>query len=66
MLFPECKFDAELKKIKMLLLVNGHAKCVSTSTIECKIVQFNGVKVFGPTKCPVYIKLPWIGPVSQV
>lgn len=39
--------------------------CYPTTT-ERKILKFNGVKVFGPPKCPVYVRLPWIGPVSQV
>lgn len=53
----ECKFDTEFRQFKQLLLANDYSECVIATTIELKITKFNGVKFFGPSKCPVYIRL---------
>ena len=29
-----------------------------------KIAQFSMFKQFGPEKCPVYLRIPWIGKAS--
>lgn len=36
------------------------------TTVGLKIAKFNGIKVFGPSRCPVYTRLLWMGPNSQV
>ena len=38
---------------------------VILSNINLKISKFNNIKTFCPPKFPVYIKLPWIGFISQ-
>lgn len=42
-------------------MINGYPEHVLTTIIEQKINNFNESKRFGP-KCPVYLRLPWIGP----
>ena len=37
---------------------------VGTCCFNQKLVNFAAEKTFGPEKCPVYLKLPWIGNVS--
>ena len=56
---------SELNKIKQLLLENGYPADVLLSCINQKLVKFAAEKTFGPEKCPVYLKLPWIGNVSS-
>ena len=33
--------------------------------INLTVNKFRNNKPFGPSKCPVYVRLPWIGPTSQ-
>ena len=46
----ECKFDSEL--IFSMVILNS---------IKFEIFKFNNSESFGTTKCPVCIKIPWIG-----
>lgn len=66
MLCSERKLDFKLRKMKPLFMANDYAEWVITNTIGGKIAKFNGIKMLSPFKCPVYIKLSWIGPRSQV
>ena len=45
----------------MKLLDNGYSKNAVNAQIAKKIAQFSTFKRFGPEKCPVYLKVPWIG-----
>ena len=54
-----------LDKIKQLLIENGYPADVLLSCINQKLANFAAEKTFGPEKCPVYLKLPWIGNVSS-
>ena len=43
---------------------NGYPEDVVLSYIKEKIASFSAVQKFGPQKCPIYLKLPWIGNTS--
>ena len=53
--------SGEIERIKKTLLGNGDPKNVINAPITRKIVRFSTLKRFGPEKCPVYLKVPWIG-----
>ena len=46
------------------MLDNGYPKNIINSQITKKIAQFPTLKRFGPEKCPVYLRVPWIGKPS--
>lgn len=62
----ECKLAAKLRQIQQLFLANGYSEIVILNNIGLKIAKFNGVKLFTSSKCSLYMRLPWIGPGSQV
>ena len=43
---------------------NGYSEVIINSTISKKIARFYQPVKEGPQKCPVYLKLPWIGNIS--
>ena len=51
----------ELDTIKSLFLKNGYPESVINARISKKILQFQKHPIEGPQRCPVYLKLPWIG-----
>ena len=53
-----------VKKI-LILLDNGYREDMVLKHISEKIAQFSSAKPFGPEKCSVYLKAPWIGSASQ-
>ena len=60
------KIEEELKVIRELFLNNGYLEEVIDDNINSTVTRFkNKNKIFGPSKCPVYFRLPWIGPASQ-
>ena len=61
---PE-RLQLELDKIKSILLDNGYPEYVINSYMTKKNQQFHTSPKFGPEKCPVYLHLPWLGPVSN-
>ena len=65
MICSKTKLGPELDKIKQLLIENGYPADVLLSCINQKLANFAAEKTFGPEKCPVYLKLPWIGNVSS-
>ena len=60
---PE-RLPSELDKIKSTLLTNGYPEHVIKSFMAMKMKQFHALPKFGPEKCPVYLRLPWLGSVS--
>ena len=60
---PE-RLPSELDKIKFILLTNGYPEHVIKSFMAMKMKQFHALPEFGPEKCPVYLRLPWLGSVS--
>ena len=65
MISSKAKLGSELDKIKQLLIENGYTTDVLLSSITQKLANFAAKKTFGLEKCPVYLKLPWIGNVSS-
>ena len=65
MICSKTKLDPELDKIKQLLIENGYPADVLLTCINQKLANFAAEKTFRPAKCPVYLKLPWIGNVSS-
>ena len=43
---------------------NGYPESIIDCNISKKIAQFSMPKRFGPEKCPVYLRVPWIGKAS--
>ena len=65
MIWSKPKLTDELDFIKKTLLKNGYPQDVITNTIKYKCQQFATKPKFGPEKCPVYLRLPWIGNASM-
>jgi len=60
---PE-KLQDELDIITSILLNNGYPEHDIKTSISKKNQQFNAPVKFGPEKCPVYLRLPYIGSTS--
>ena len=58
------KLNDEIKHIKNVLLDNGYPESIIDCNISKKIAQFSMPKRFGPEKCPVYLRVLWIGKAS--
>ena len=65
MICSKTKLGSELARVKQLLIENGYPDDVLISCIKQKPATFSAEKPFDPEKCPVYLKLPWIGNVSS-
>ena len=55
----------ELSNIPSILINNGYPEAVINTVITKKINQFRRPTQLGPKKCPVYLRLPWLGNVSM-
>ena len=64
MICTKRRLNGEIQRIKKILLDNRYPKSVINTQITEKIAQFSTLKRFGPEKCPVYWKVPWIGKPS--
>ena len=64
MICTKRRLNGEIERIKKILLDNGYPKNVINTQITNKIAQFSTFKRFGPEKCPVYLRVPWIGKPS--
>ena len=60
------KLQQELDSIRSILRQIGYLEVIINSTISKKIACFYQPVKEGPQKCPVYIKLPWIGNLSTM
>ena len=65
MICTKNKLKQEINFIKKILLDNGYPEDIVLKHISKRITQFSTVKPFGPEKCPVYLRAPWIGSASQ-
>ena len=62
----DCKIENELKAIKDIFIDNGYTEDVIDINIKHIVTKLkNTNKVYGPLKCPVYFRLPWVGSASQ-
>ena len=64
MICSKNKLGSELDTIKRIFIENGYPENVTPACIGEKVANFVFNKLFGPEKCPVYLKIPWIGDVS--
>ena len=64
MICIKCRLNEEIERIKKMLLDSGYPKNIINTQITKKIAQFSTLKRFGPEKCPVYLRVPWIGKPS--
>ena len=55
------RLNGEIEWIKKISLENGYPKNVINAQIAKKIAQFSTLKQFGLEKCPVYLRVLWIG-----
>ena len=61
------KIKSEFEKIKNLSLSNGYPDEVIVDTINETVDKFrNNIRPLSPFKCPVYVRLPWIGSPIQL
>ena len=61
MICTKRRLNKEIKRIKKILLDDGYPKHVVNAHIVKKITQFSALKRFGHEKCPVCLRVPWIG-----
>ena len=54
----------ELKNKRVILSDNGYPESIIGRGISNKLTRFQSPPKFGPYKCAVYLKLPWIGNIS--
>ena len=59
------KLNGEIENIKKILLNNGYPLDVIERNIKKKIEKLKCLPTFGPKKCPVYLKLPYLGEFSE-
>ena len=64
MICTKRRLHGEIEQIKKILLDNSYLKNVINTQITKKIAQFSTLKRFGPEKCPMYMRIPWIGKPS--
>ena len=65
MICSSSKLKEELDNIRVLLEANGYPTAVINAVIRKKMSNAHNSPVFGPKKCDVYIKLPWLGEKSE-
>ena len=63
-IFTKSKLDSELKQLKKIFLEKSYPEDVISVYIKEKIANFLADVIFCPQKCPVYLKLAWIGNCS--
>ena len=64
MICSKPKLYSEFEKLNKIFLENGYPEDVISVYIKEKIGNFSADVKFRPQKCPVYLKLPWIGDIS--
>ena len=64
MICSKNKLGSELDTIKRILIENGYPENVTSACIREKVATFVSNKRFGSEKCPVYLRIPWIGDIS--
>ena len=64
MICTKRRLNGEIEWIKKILLDNGYPTNAINTQITKKIAQFSTLKRLDPEKCPVYLRVPWIGKPS--
>ena len=57
--------DDEISKITNILLSNGYPQVLVDKTIRFQLDKLKAPKIFGPQRCPIPIKLPFLGTASS-
>ena len=65
MICSKTKLGSEFDETKQMLIDNGYPADVLLYCINQNLANSASEKAFGPEKCTVYLKLPWIGNVSS-
>ena len=63
-IYSPSKLCHELNSIHSILSSNGYPHGIADSGIQKNLRQFELLPKEGPQKCPVYLKLSWIGNIS--
>ena len=66
MICSKNRIDVKIKKITDIFLRNGCPDNIISTSIGSTISKFNSIKSIGPSKCLVYMKVPWISAISQL
>ena len=64
MICTKRRLNAVIERIKKIFVDIGYPKNVINAQITRKIAQFSTLKLFGPQKFPVYLRVSWIGKPS--
>ena len=64
MICSKSKLQNELENISSILRNSGYSESIIQITMSKKIALFYHKPKEGLQKCPVYLKLPWIGKIS--
>ena len=65
MICSESKLDDEVEFITVTLCKNGFPEDIVRSVIRDKISDFNKIKPDSVQRCPVYLRLSWLGDISD-
>ena len=61
------RIKREFEQIENVFFGNGYPEEVIVDTMKKTVDKFrNNIAPFDPPKCPVYVRLPWIGSPSQL
>ena len=58
--------EEELGKIREILLNNGYPSDIVDKNIRLKLSKYGEAQQFTPKKCPVYLKLPYLGDKAKL
>ena len=61
----KCNLPEELSKVREILTNNGYPISIINKRIKMKMKCSNESKMCGPQKCPVYLRLPYLGDFSE-
>ena len=61
----EIILDNELENIRKIFGLLGYPFDIVDKTVRKTIYSLDEPKLFGPEKCPVYIRLPYLGSVAS-
>ena len=64
LIYSKSKLQRDLENISFILWNIRCVESIIQITMSKKIALFNRKPKEGPQKCPVYLKLPWIGKIS--
>ena len=63
--FSEITIENELDNIRIIFGLLGYPFNIIDKTIRKTIYSLDKPKLYGPEKCPVYLRLPYLGSVAS-